>query len=140
MDELNGSSVRRIFMAKKRKGRGETMTTLFKCLSCKVMNIPQNAIKKQENGEDKICPVCHARAIVEQCGKDKICTCSIGVHSGVVFCKECGNAICPGCGSHDVAAISRITGYLQDVGGWNAGKAQELKDRRHYDAVPVESR
>jgi hypothetical protein len=137
MDELNGSSVRRIFMVKKRKRKGDTMGHFLKCLSCKTMNIPQTAMNPSEKPHFKTCPVCLAQAIVEQCPEDKICTCAEGVHSGVVFCKECGNAVCPGCGSHDVAAISRITGYLQDVGGWNAGKAQELKDRKHYDAVPA---
>jgi anaerobic ribonucleoside-triphosphate reductase len=46
----------------------------------------------------------------------------------------CGEAVCPECGSHDVTQISRVTGYLQDVSGWNAGKQQELKDRTHYNA------
>ena len=27
---------------------------------------------------------------------------------------------------------SRITGYYQNVSGWNAGKLQELKERRKY--------
>ena len=39
---------------------------------------------------------------------------------------------CPECGSHDVVQISRVTGYLQEVSGWNAGKQQELKDRARY--------
>ncbi|MBP8676317.1 MAG: oxidoreductase, partial [Methanoculleus sp.] len=39
------------------------------------------------------------------------------------------------CGSHDVMQISRVTGYLQDVAGWNAGKQQELKDRVRYSVV-----
>jgi anaerobic ribonucleoside-triphosphate reductase len=31
-----------------------------------------------------------------------------------------------------VVQISRVTGYLQEVSGWNAGKQQELKDRARY--------
>jgi len=27
---------------------------------------------------------------------------------------------------------SRITGYYQNISGWNAGKLQELKDRKRY--------
>ena len=27
---------------------------------------------------------------------------------------------------------SRITGYYQNISGWNAGKLQELKDRQRY--------
>ena len=28
---------------------------------------------------------------------------------------------------------SRITGYYQNITGWNKGKLQELKDRQKYD-------
>jgi len=28
--------------------------------------------------------------------------------------------------------FSRITGYYQNIEGWNEGKRQELKDRRRY--------
>ena len=48
------------------------------------------------------------------------------------------NTARPGCGSHDVTQISRVTGYLQEVSGWNAGKQQELKDRQRYDATTGE--
>lgn len=40
---------------------------------------------------------------------------------------------CPNCGSSDVDHISRITGYLQAVSGWNSAKRQELKDRKRYN-------
>ena len=40
---------------------------------------------------------------------------------------------CPNCGSAEVDHISRITGYLQAVSGWNKAKAQELKDRKRYN-------
>ena len=40
---------------------------------------------------------------------------------------------CPRCGSDEVQHLSRITGYLQSVEGWNKGKRQELKDRKRYD-------
>jgi ribonucleoside-triphosphate reductase len=40
---------------------------------------------------------------------------------------------CPNCGSVDVDHISRITGYLQAVSGWNSAKRQELKDRKRYN-------
>jgi ribonucleoside-triphosphate reductase len=42
---------------------------------------------------------------------------------------------CPGCGSKDVDHISRITGYLQAVSGWNSAKRQELKDRKRYNEL-----
>ncbi len=40
---------------------------------------------------------------------------------------------CPKCGSHNVDYLSRITGYLQSVSGWNAGKKQELLDRNRVN-------
>lgn len=40
---------------------------------------------------------------------------------------------CPKCGSENVQHLSRITGYLQSVEGWNRGKRQELLDRKRYN-------
>jgi anaerobic ribonucleoside-triphosphate reductase len=40
---------------------------------------------------------------------------------------------CPKCGSENVQHLSRVTGYLQAVEGWNAGKKQELKDRKRVE-------
>jgi anaerobic ribonucleoside-triphosphate reductase len=40
---------------------------------------------------------------------------------------------CPNCGSSEVDHISRITGYLQAVSGWNSAKRQELEDRKRYN-------
>jgi ribonucleoside-triphosphate reductase len=42
---------------------------------------------------------------------------------------------CPNCGSENVDHISRITGYLQAVSGWNTAKTQELKDRKKYNEL-----
>lgn len=41
--------------------------------------------------------------------------------------------ICPKCKSENVQHLSRITGYLQSVEGWNKGKRQELLDRKRYN-------
>ncbi|MEM3412123.1 MAG: anaerobic ribonucleoside-triphosphate reductase [archaeon] len=40
---------------------------------------------------------------------------------------------CPYCGSKSIQWWSRITGYYQNVKGWNKSKKQELIDRRRYD-------
>jgi anaerobic ribonucleoside-triphosphate reductase len=53
---------------------------------------------------------------------------------GIEYCPICGDPICPECGTHDVTQISRVTGYLQDVNGFNEGKKQELKDRNRKAA------
>lgn len=39
---------------------------------------------------------------------------------------------CIKCGSKNVDSWSRITGYMQDLSGWNKGKQQEFKDRYRY--------
>ncbi len=50
-------------------------------------------------------------------------------------CKRCHNTAsglletCPNCGHTDIDWFSRITGYYQNVSGWNAGKREELKRR-----------
>ncbi len=51
-------------------------------------------------------------------------------------CKNCNTTtgglldLCPRCGSGSINWFSRITGYYQNVEGWNEGKRQELQ-RRH---------
>lgn len=36
---------------------------------------------------------------------------------------------CPHCGSENVYAITRVTGYFSKTSMWNKGKIAELKDR-----------
>lgn len=40
--------------------------------------------------------------------------------------------VCENCGSANVEQLSRVTGYIQSVNGWNAAKKQELLDRKKY--------
>lgn len=47
----------------------------------------------------------------------------------IATCKVCGEPMCPDCSNHNVHQLSRVTGYLSNVSGWNAAKKQELKDR-----------
>jgi len=84
---------------------------------------------KKETGEDfsevdsKQCPV-HQYAM--QKGR------CFGTTGSTELCPVCDNAMCPTCGSHCVDQLSRITGYMQAVSGWNAAKKQEYADRvRH---------
>lgn len=55
------------------------------------------------------------------------------VNSGISYCKLCGKAVCSTCYNHNVTQISRVTGYMSSIEGWNVGKRQELKDRKHYN-------
>ena len=98
--------------------------TRYKCHVCKL-------IINEEDLEDGLCPVCH-KQVVEMCPAD-VPRCSHDVVETIAYCNVCGEPVCPICGSHDVVQISRVTGYLQEVGGWNAGKQQELKDRHRWN-------
>lgn len=91
----------------------------YKCTNCKsiVWSTP--------------CPNCGTVGIDKMCPADH-CHCSHDVIERIEFCEICDNPICPECKSHDVAAISRITGYLSEVSGWQASKVAELKDRKRY--------
>jgi len=77
------------------------------------------------------CPECGSDNVVAMCVKDHLCTCPEDVHSGIRYCPVCGAMVCP-CGCHDVSGVSRVTGYLSDVDGWNNGKKAELRDRNRY--------
>lgn len=77
--------------------------------------------------DDGNCPICHEK-VLERCELDRVCICAQDVSGGIHFCPKCGKPVCR-CGSHDVVVWSRITGYLQDVSGFNAAKFAELKDR-----------
>jgi ribonucleoside-triphosphate reductase len=56
----------------------------------------------------------------------------------MTICTDCSHLApglkdeCPNCGSTNVEQLSRVTGYLQAVSGWNAAKKQELEDRKRY--------
>jgi hypothetical protein len=102
----------------------------FKCFTCKVIWDFKDLV-------DGKCPKCGEELSkfesAVMCPLDH-CNC-IHTHpmSGIEYCPVCNDPICPECGTHDVIQISRVTGYLSDVGGWHAGKQQELKDRTRYN-------
>lgn len=62
---------------------------------------------------------------------DKKCPTNTMV-SGTALCPLCGGFICPRCYAHCAEPISRITGYLSNVSGWNSAKKQEFEDRTRY--------
>jgi len=82
--------------------------------------------------DEEPCPACGETNLQLMCPVDH-CHCPHDIVESLEYCPLCGAPVCPECGSHDVSQISRITGYLSDVNGWNAAKQQELKDRAHYD-------
>lgn len=48
-------------------------------------------------------------------------------------CPICGSPVCPDCMNHNVQQLSRVTGYLGTVSGWNESKKQEFRDRNRYE-------
>lgn len=101
----------------------------YKCRNC-------FTVFNGRDAEGDNCPQCGSdNNLYEMCELDHLCTCTTEVQVGVVYCPKCGEPCCPGCGSHDVAQLSRVTGYLQEVSGWNSAKRQELKDRARYNVV-----
>ena len=61
--------------------------------------------------------------------------CMHDVVANTAVCPVCGLPCCPDCHSHHVTQISRVTGYLSDVSGWNASKLEEFKDRQRVDTA-----
>jgi anaerobic ribonucleoside-triphosphate reductase len=61
----------------------------------------------------------------------------------MTVCTDCAHVTmglmeaCEKCKSTNLDYISRITGYLQAVSGWNEGKKQELMDRMRYGGNEV---
>lgn len=101
----------------------------YKCGKCWIF-INEEDVKF--NGEERTprCPEC-GKVLTMACPNDH-CHCSHDVSPRIDYCEICGEAMCPECKSHDVAQLSRVTGYIQFVGGFNASKKQELKDRTRY--------
>jgi|CXWL01.1.fsa_nt_gi DNA-directed RNA polymerase subunit RPC12/RpoP len=119
--------------------------SIFKCQSCKhIFNIysegltifaalmPKNSVR---------CPNCKTYSTELMCRVDtyslwlklKGFNCRKGeLISGADICPICKTAMCPECGNHNCISLSRVTGYIQDVSGWNAAKKQELLDRKRY--------
>jgi hypothetical protein len=105
----------------------------FKCFDC------NHIIGAMDIVEKDTCPVCGKTNLVEMCPLDHChCNCNGGKPIiGIEYCPVCGDPICPECGTHDVSQISRVTGYLQDVNGFNEGKRQELRDRHRTTTEEV---
>ncbi len=59
--------------------------------------------------------------------------CSKDLVPNIINCPICDSPMCPGCFNHEVTQLSRVTGYIQAVDGWNAGKKQELLDRKKHN-------
>ena len=57
-----------------------------------------------------------------------------GAVAGLKSCPVCNFPCCPACFSHSgITQLSRVTGYIGAVDGFNEAKKQELKDRKRYN-------
>ncbi|NOQ47917.1 MAG: oxidoreductase [Methanococcoides sp.] len=79
-----------------------------------------------KTNEDNSCPV-HAWVALN--GKK----CAHETVANIAQCPICDQPMCPDCMNHNVHQLSRVTGYISNVSGWNAAKRQELKDRVRSD-------
>jgi|WetSurMetagenome_2_1015567.scaffolds.fasta_scaffold00223_18 anaerobic ribonucleoside-triphosphate reductase len=102
----------------------------FKCFVCHIILLDEDVVK--QDGLD-ICPVC-ATQLIKMCDEDHLCQCTEELTGGTQKCPVCGEFTCP-CGSHDAFVISRVTGYLGELSGWNNGKRAEFADRTRYDVA-----
>ena len=111
------------------------MGNKYKCEKC-LLHVNEADGVMNEKTKEICCPVC-SEPMEKMCPNDHICTCNTEINNGVRFCSICGAPTCP-CGSEDVVALSRITGYMSTIGGggqkgWNAGKLAEFSDRHRYN-------
>lgn len=92
-------------------------------------------------------------AFCPKCGQnDAECLCKVDAYSvylkirgkkcrtgeiiaGTELCPICNDPVCPECWNHSVVSLSRVTGYMSDIIGWNNAKRQELLDRQHYNIM-----
>ena len=97
----------------------------YKCHTCHIVINESDLI-------DGVCPKCESNlGLKKMCPNDHI-DCNHEIVDKLAYCPICGEPMCPECGCHDVSQISRVTGYLASVEGWNNAKKQELKDRVRY--------
>lgn len=88
------------------------------------MCIEYNKTNSKEVEKPKICPVHEYAGLLNKSCKKAVAT--------IKSCPVCDKPMCPDCGNHNVSQLSRVTGYIGDIGGWNNAKKQELKDRKRY--------
>lgn len=120
--------------------------SLFKCFRCRtIFDIYSGGLPvfMALSGKDGlICPECKSDSTELMCRVDAYSlhlklngfNCRKGeLISGADICPICKMAMCPECGNHNCVSLSRVTGYIQDVSGWNEAKKQELMDRKRYE-------
>ncbi len=119
--------------------------SLFKCFRCRtIFDIYSGGLPVLMALSDKsgiLCPECKSDSTELICKVDAYSVylkmtgfnCREGlILNGTDICPICKTSMCPQCMNHSVVSLSRVTGYIQDVAGWNMAKKQELIDRKRY--------
>lgn len=121
-------------------------TSIYRCNRCKYIfkpSFPTDNVEMIIMGSTrKVCPLCEKEGVELLCKVDAY---SIFLkESNIIDCRKatiipktdlcpvCKRSICPECYNHSCVSLSRVTGYIQDISGWNEGKKQELIDRKRY--------
>jgi len=73
----------------------------YKCHVCHIVIDESDLIASN-------CPQCKSNlGLKDMCPRDNL-TCTHEIVDKLAYCPECGEAMCPICGCHDVSQISRI--------------------------------
>lgn len=120
--------------------------SIYKCQNCKeIFDIYSEGLivfAALMPSDSVRCPKCKTYSTERMCRVDRY---SVGLKlkgfkcrdgqiiSGTDVCPICKNPMCPKCGNHNVLSLSRVTGYMSDISGWNMAKKQELSDRKRYE-------
>jgi len=94
--------------------------------TCKAWLVEFNGGKQIKISDPAECPIAQWVAY-----NDK--KCDVELVANTASCPICGLPICPDCYNHAVEQLSRVTGYLSGVSGWNAAKKQEFEDRDRHN-------
>lgn len=121
-------------------------TSIYKCNSCRYIfrpRLPTDVEMIIVGSTHETCPLCGMDSIDLLCRVDvystylkvnNIVDCRKStIISKTDLCPVCRRPMCPECYNHSCISLSRVTGYIQDISGWNEAKKQELLDRKRYD-------
>lgn len=91
------------------------------------LEVMKDWVKEVHGGELKLsdpldCPV-------QQLIKHNQIGCGKKTVPNTMRCPICDSPCCPSCYSHEASQLSRVTGYISNIDGWNASKKQEFEDR-----------
>lgn len=119
--------------------------SIYKCNRCRYIFRPRPPTDMEMiivGSTHETCPLCEMDSIDLLCKVDLYSTylkvndivdCrKATIISKTDLCPVCNRPMCPICYNHSCVSLSRVTGYIQAIEGWNEAKKQELLDRKRY--------